>query len=150
QAYTQLIQDPNGTLNRRLQALRKLRWSKLPEEHIVKVLIATLNDPNPRMRYGAVEHFYGLGPKAKAAIPALLGLLGDEELEDANQVRDLEYTDAVAHALGGLGLEAAPGLADVLKDPAQKPFARWQAARALSFLRRQAKSALPVLEAALN
>lgn len=145
-----LIKDPTAPLEKRLRALSELGWKREPDDKIVAILMDALKDKVPGIRAGAVEAISRIGPKAKAAIPRLLELLGDEELQEAaSQVR-IGADDLVPSALARLGAEAIPGLAGVLKDDKKMPVARFRAIRALALLGRKAKAALPSLEAGME
>ena len=93
------------------------------------------------MRAGAANALAMVGPRAKAAIPALLEVLGDEELEKVS-----DGMDPVVDALAAMGSASVMNLAEFFKDDGKKPLARWQAVKALSKLGRKAHSVLPILE----
>ena len=146
----ELVKDRSAPLEKRLRALSKLGWSDTPDEKAVGVLAEVLNDPEPRIRAGAVDALRSLGPKAKPAVPKLLELLGDEELETAAARAFTGARDVVPDALAHVGAEAVPGLVGVLKDAKQKPRVRLGAVKALGKMGRKARAALPALEAGME
>jgi HEAT repeat protein len=145
-----LIRDPKAPLEKRVGALSELGWVKNPDDTLVAILVEALKDPEPRVRAAAAEAVGTLGPKAKATLPALLELLGDMELEQAAKQNRRGTDEVLPVTVANLGADGVPGLAAVVKDPAKKPAARYQAIVALSLLGRKAKAALPVLEAAMQ
>ena len=64
-------------------ALSDLSSIPNPDDKVVTILIAVLKDPEPQMRAGSAMAITVIGPAAKAAIPALVDLLGDETLDEA-------------------------------------------------------------------
>jgi HEAT repeat protein len=147
---TDVVQDPRAPLEKRLKALEELGWVKAPDERLIAMLTATLKDPEPRIRAGGAEALSSLGPKAKAAIPALLDRLGDVELDKASAAKWHGGEDVVPRALAHMGAEAVPGLVVVFQDARKTAFARHQAAEALAQMGRKARAARPALEAGLR
>jgi len=93
-------------------------------------------------RAAAARALWKLGPRAEAAVPALVAALKDA---------DGPVRSAAAFALGGVGAPAAPaapGLLELLK--ASEPTARAAAAFALGSIGPGARAAAPVLVAALT
>jgi len=141
-----LIKDPKASVDKRLRVLSQLGWTRELDDKFVAILIDALKDKEPAIRAGAVDALGSIGPKAKAAIPGLLELLGDQELQEAaSQVR-IHADDLVSETLALMGPEAVLGLAGVLKDDKKQ----FQAYRALAMLGRKAKTALPGLEAGME
>jgi HEAT repeat protein len=148
-SLTELIKNPKAPLEKRLSALSELGWSNAPDPKVIAIVIESLKDPEPRIRAAAVDTIGSIGPKAKAAIPSLLSLLDDAELEKAASQSRRGSEDLVASTLARMGTEAVKGLTDVVKDTGKKPLARFQATRALATMGRKAKSAIPALEAGM-
>jgi HEAT repeat protein len=65
----------------RLAALGGIRCMGEQAKAATSVLIATLDDPDSRIRAAAAEAFYFFGPAGQPAIPALLDCLEDEEAD---------------------------------------------------------------------
>jgi HEAT repeat protein len=101
------------------------------------LLVTTLKDSEPRMRDAARAALEALGPKAKAAIPALV-----------RRLKDGEQAEETIRLLGGMGPDAAPALAEALREP-DLGIVR-EAVMALKRLGPQAKAAAPALAAALR
>jgi HEAT repeat protein len=110
-----------------------------------------------------------MGPKAKAAVPALIPLLKDKSefvrgpartalkrigedavaaLVDTLQQKDNDQACVVLGSIGPAAKAAVPALVKLLKDPT--PRARARAAQTLGLIGRAAKEAVPVLRAARN
>ena len=101
--------------------------------------IRDLKDNNPNLRRHAALALGGYGPKAKAAIPALLDGLDDA----ADGVRDCSIA-----ALTRVGADGIPALLKAVRDPsAQVQTGAW---RVLANLGAAAKPALPDLVAILR
>jgi HEAT repeat protein len=145
-----IVKDPKAPIDKRERALRELAWTRDPDEKTIAIVIDALKDPAPRLRAEAVEAISMIGPKAKAAIPTLLDLLGDKELQDANDAKRVMGENAVPAALASIGAEAVPGLAEVLKDEKKQPAVRFQAVKSLAKMGRKAKAAMPTLEASIS
>lgn len=147
--FVKTIQDAKQPLKKRLSALSELKYSEVPDDKMVAILIDVLKDPEPELRAEAVDcvHMHmRRNLDANAALPALLALLGDTELEKAARSQHSGADCVVAQALARIGAESAPGLVKVLQDDKQPHLARFQAARALATMGRKGKSALPTLE----
>jgi HEAT repeat protein len=112
--------------------------------------MATLKNPNPEIRAAGAYALGSIGPEAKAAIPALLERLGDEELQKAGAAAKIGFGDLVPEALARMGSDAVPGLAEVLKDSKKPPLTRYAAVKALARIGGKARAALPVLEEGLR
>jgi HEAT repeat protein len=93
--------------------LRYINWAKVGPaalDEMIKPIAAALKDPDERVRVTAAEALDALGPRAKAAVPALVEALEDK----AGNVRV-----AAALALGAIGPEARaaiPALTEMTKD----------------------------------
>jgi HEAT repeat protein len=146
----QMVKDTKAPLDKRRKVISELGYARKPTDKVASILVEALRDPEPEIRAVAVLALTVIGPQGKAAIPALVELLGDVKMDEAAAKHRIGATKIVAEALTRMGPEAVSALAEVLKDDNKKPFARWQAAGALAMLGRKAKSALPVLEAALK
>jgi HEAT repeat protein len=148
----ELAKDTKLPVEKRLSALSDLGWSRgrSADDKVIAILVDVLKDRDPQIRAAAVDVLSGIGPGAKAAIPPLIELLGDERIDEGAALSRPGATRVVAFALSRMGPAAVAPLADLLKDERSKPFPRWQAAMALSALGRHAKPALPVLESQLQ
>ena len=101
-----------------------------------------LKADDPAKRRKAAVALGALGPRAKAAVPALAAALKDT---------DVSVRGAAALALGTMGSEAraaVPALAEVLKD--DKDGVRHAALVALSAVGPEAKGAVPAVAEALR
>src|SRR5262249_21176410 len=124
-------------------------WSGEPvTEKTIAVLRDLLKDPEPQLRAVAVKEIGRIGTPAKAALPLLIGLLGDEELWKAAGSFGMPV-DTLPRAIARMGEDAVPALVAILKDTKRPWLARLEAARALGRMGGTANAALPVLEAAL-
>jgi HEAT repeat protein len=141
-----IIKDGNNALHKRLILLEKLGWSAERADQAVGIIVEALKDPEPSIRTAAMNAIdWGIGPKAKSAIPALVKMLG----EDVARASPSRYDDA-ANALGRIGAEAVPALTAVLKDKDKAADVRYQAARALEYMGRSARAGLPAIEVAMK
>src|SRR5262245_8418255 len=96
--------------------------------------VEALKDKDPKIRVQAAKALESIGPKAKAAVPALIDALKDESV----LVRG-----PAAGALGGIGPEAkaaVPALVETLKD--KNEHLRCQAALALGKIGPDARAAV--------
>ena len=143
-----VIKDPKGNLNQRLRALSELSRTRDPDEMVLAVFQAALQDRDARIRAGTVDAIARFGPKAKATIPRLLELIDDEELAGSSNQRGTD--DPVIDALASMGSEAVPGLAAILKDDKKAPKTRFRAAKGLTRMGRKARTVLPTLEEAME
>lgn len=141
-----LITDAKRPVEKRLAALSELRYGRNRSEESVKAMTALLKDANPKIRRRSAEILGGWAPDSKAAIPELVSVLGDMELERANPGGYSDERDIVATALSQFGRLAVDDLAGVLKDSKNSAFKRWNAAKGLALLGRLSESALPVLK----
>jgi HEAT repeat protein len=141
-----LLKNPRMPLEKRDDVLWKLGGAETADEQLVSLLADVLKDPEPRLRARAVQALGRLGFTARAATPALLGVLGDAELDTALEHRN----DLLAATLARMKTAAVPGLTAAVRDE-QRPFlARFQALRALGRMGRTANAARPVLAAAMK
>ena len=115
----------------RTTAMAALR--NLGLEARVPVLIGSLRDKEEGIRQQAAAELAKLGPKAKAAIPALGRALDDPNSKVCNEV---------ALALGPMGKDGVPPLVEFLKSKSKN---REFAAKALGEIGPNAKAAIPVL-----
>ncbi|HEX7896905.1 MAG TPA: HEAT repeat domain-containing protein [Planctomycetota bacterium] len=132
----------------------------------VPALLPALEGP---ARADAAEELSRIGPPAKAAVPALVKLLKDKDvdvrlaaasalaaIEPGNAailpavVAELkgEQRKTAAEVLGDLGAPGVPALIDALKDA--DAGVRWSAAESLGRIGVAAKAAVPALTAALD
>src|SRR5262245_2446272 len=145
-----LVKDRQAPLEKRLEALRELAWTRSPDDKVVSVLIEALEDPEPQVRVEVAYAILLFGPKVKKAIPPLLRMLDDEEVAKV-AVRTRKGTaDLIAEVLTRFGKHAVPGLVGVLEDSKKSGLARFRATRALAGMGRKAKAALPALEAGIK
>jgi len=84
-----------------------------PDGKTVSEWIETLRDDDPLRRQAAIEALGKTGPAAKAAVPALIGVLKDD---DPYSLVRWEATEALGR-IGPEAKEAIPPLVDALKDP---------------------------------
>jgi HEAT repeat protein len=145
----EIAKDTKQPLEKRLDALLKLGWSKQPPEKVLPVLLELLRDDEPRIRHTAVQQIWYGKYKSKEAIAALMERLGDDALEIAGN-KSGGVGDLVPQALASMGKDAAAPLAAVLLDKKQKPFVRFRAARAISLLGPNASAVRSDLEAAID
>jgi HEAT repeat protein len=101
---------------------------------VIAQVTQRLRDEDAAVRQAAAVALRDMGPKAKAAIPALAELLRDR---DGFVVLDASRT------LEKMGLEAVPSLVQLLSDP--DPHVRELAARTLGRIEPEAKAAIPAL-----
>ena len=146
----ELVVNPKESLANRKNAIQELIYRRDFDDKNVPVLIGLLKDPEPQIRATAAEAISHLGLKARTAVPELLKLLGDEEMQKADPKMSYEDDGIVVRALARMGSQAVPDLVAILKDTDQQPRLRSLAARALTRMGRRAQIALPVLEGALK
>jgi hypothetical protein len=103
-------------------------------EQRVGYLAANLRLPHPEDRRAAAVALKGIGPKAAAAIPALISALadGDEEVRGSS-----------AEALVKIGPASVPALTPMLQD--ERPYVRARAAYVLGSFGDAAKTSIPHL-----
>lgn len=146
----ELTKDPRAPIERRLKALEKLSSIKEPGGHVISLLTKALKDPEPAIRAGAAAAVARVGPSAKAAIPALLDLLGDADLVEAAEKHHIAEPNPAVHALARMGADALPGLAKTLKDREKPRLVRVYATMSLGLMGRKAKTELALLEACMR
>ena len=110
-------------------------------ERAVHPLAEALNDEDPIVDSLAAQALGKIGPNAKAAVPALLEGLYDED-------KDPIVGSCAAEALGKIGPHAVPALVEALNNEHED--VRRHAARALGEIGPDAKAAVPVLLEVLN
>jgi HEAT repeat protein len=146
-----VVRDTKAPLDARLRAISSLRYSSSPSVAAITTLTDALKDSEPGIRAAAADAIGSLSADVSSAIPTLLALLEDEEVEKAAaQNAPGAILPLIPYVLGKIGKDAAPGLAEVLKDQKQKPLTRYYAAVALGNMGAKAKVARPVLEGCLN
>ncbi len=91
----QTAYQPWGVKETAVDALGRIGPSAVPP------LVATLSDPNPRVRAEAARALSRIGSAAQAAVPQLI-----EQLQDP----DRDVRQAAARALGQIGPAAAPAV----------------------------------------
>jgi HEAT repeat protein len=102
---------------------------KKEKSYSVETMIEDLNDPNPGVRYTAVETLGDYGRKAESAVPGLIKALKDE---DKNVRMRAAYS--LAEILPA-GQTAIPALKEALKD--KEELVRKAAAYSLKRIRRK-------------
>ncbi len=106
-------------------------------EPVVPAVVPLLKSSDPRIRARAATTLWGLGPNARAAVPALALSVGDAEME-------VRVASAMAlEAIGPDSRDAVPALVRALKD--REGRVRQWAAKALGKIGPPAKEALPAL-----
>jgi HEAT repeat protein len=110
-ALIELASDRKERVENRLQALSDLGYLRDISERGAQALADALEDPEPMVRGRAAMALGVVGPKAKAAVPKLLAVLGDEELERGALQTRIDGQDPVANALASIGAPAVAGLA---------------------------------------
>jgi len=100
---------------------------KKPKSYSVESMTEDLKDPDPGIRYTAVETLGSYGRKAESAVPALIETLKDE---DKNVRMQAAYS--LAEILPA-GQTAIPALKEALKD--KEPLVRNAAAYSLNRIR---------------
>ena len=125
----------NCSCDKRADILREYDGVDLAHPTIQDVpkLIEGLKNNDLYIRASVTHALKRLGPEAKEAIPALIQTLSDEELNDLASL-----------ALGKIGEEAVPELANALES--KDPIVRWGAIRALRDIGAPAAQALPKLK----
>jgi len=144
------IQNPKTPLDDRVRAISSLGWGEKADEKVVTVLTLALKDSQAKVRAAAMDSLGLIGTRAKAAIPAMIERLGDNELEKAARESNIGAGDPVTEALTRMGADAVPGLAAVFKDDKKEPLVRYAAVKTLTRIGGRAGAALPVLEAGLR
>ncbi len=110
-------------------------------ERAVHPLAEALNDEDPIVDSLAAQALGKIGPNAKAAVPALLEGLYDED-------KDPIVGSCAAEALGKIGPHAVPALVEALNNEHED--VRSLAAKALGKIGPDAKATVPALLEALN
>jgi HEAT repeat protein len=110
-----------------------LDWDSALAEALVPGAIKALQDPNYPDRARIVRILGGIGPRAKAAIPILVGMLQNEP----------DLRDTAAEALGKIGAAAVPSLLKMIED--RDKGVQIAAINALSWAHADAKPAVPML-----
>jgi HEAT repeat protein len=117
---------------------------------VVPLLIEALKDAKEKGRNRAIAaHALSLiGPRAKAAVPALRAIVLDQKAEDADAAFAILGNALVAlRSIGPDARDAVPELIAILGDKFNKASHRQLAAEALGNIGHAAKSALPTLRA---
>jgi HEAT repeat protein len=141
-----LVKNPRTPREQRKELFRKLGLATRADERLIALLADGLKDSDPSLRAAATQALGGIGVRAQAAVPALLGMLGDTEVDKAVTYE----TDLLAGTLARMRSAAVPGLIGVVQDEVRPPLARLQALRALGRMGRRASAAQPVLAVAMK
>lgn len=141
------VRDPKTPLEERLRLLRELSLNPGSSEELVPLLRGLLEDREPQLRAGAVAALRWNTAAARAALPALVKLLGDQAVAQELQRMERSEEPVLVETIADLGKPAVPALVAVLKDKEQGVFARMMAARGLAKLGRLARPMLADLEA---
>ena len=130
----------------RVAMLDGYRWERTSFPSTVRMLRGLLADKSPAVRAAAIQVLESV--RAKEIIPKLAALLDDQEVVAIPS--DLIGADRfhVARALANQGKDAVPLLQKALNH--KVPLARFQAARALAGIGKDARDAGPALEKALD
>jgi HEAT repeat protein len=135
-ALLKLFNDPHST--GRNSALRSLVEIDPEGENTIVALIAGLADKDSNVSEAALD---GVGPKTKAAVPALVEVLKDEKATQSRQF-------LAASALESIGPEAkaaVPTLVEVLKNEKATQSQLVSAINVLRSIGPEAKAAVPAL-----
>jgi HEAT repeat protein len=128
-----LIESANSNATEvRARALQGLAKRRSSED--IDRFVAAVSDPTVRVRRVATRIVYGIGPKAKKAIPALTKRLKDDD----RRVREMAIMALLRMALWAK--EAVPGIVDCLSHEHRR--VRLVAARALGGFGAPAKAAV--------
>lgn len=122
-----LIADPNGVPNRQLILNFLMTMGEATQDRAIDALIGLLSQDDPFIRLDAVNCLLLFETRARAALPVLSGLLGDEDLS-------LRYSAALAMAK--IGVKETPPTAvatliELVGDVAQTEETRQSALEAL-------------------
>jgi HEAT repeat protein len=143
------VRDRQAPSQTRCDAIRYICGERATGTKVIALLVELLKDPDARVRAVATDEIGKIGPEAKEAIPILLGLLGDLDLDDAVRKEFFMEADPVPRALARMGAAAVPGVAEVLQDRNARWVKRLDAARTLGKMAGAAADAIDVLKAAL-
>lgn len=114
------------------------------DESSIPELISRLADDDPQVRGDAAEELDRFGVESKAAVPALVKILSDEETYKAKYgILPDPVCDAALRSLISISSESVAGLIGALDDPS--PDVRRRAVYALGQIGPKARPALPRL-----
>ena len=111
----------------------------IPEE--VTELMGGLSQPDPNARWKAAEALGNLGPRASAAVPALIDLLGD---------RQETVRWRTAEALGKIGPDARAAVPALVRGLSETGLLATESAKALGRIGSGAREAVPALSSGLR
>lgn len=113
----------------------------------IQELIASLKDPEWRIRKSAAVSLTARGPESEPAVPALIEALGDEEW----QVRESAAQALTAHALAATGAASQAEIPALIKALGDEEWqVRESAAEALGAIGTDSRPAIPALIEALS
>jgi len=141
-----LITDPATSDETRIRLMEGYRWERRTTPSSERVFRTLLSDDNPAVRAAAVSVLEGV--RSEALVPRLAELLEDTDL--LRRVSDSKGEDEfhVARALANQGKAAVPLLTKALEHDV--PLVRFQAARALALMGKDAREAALDLEKLLD
>jgi HEAT repeat protein len=139
---TTLLKDHNQLVQR--MAAASLWWIDRQAVVAVPVLVEGMQDPKMDLveRVGWVYVLADMGPKARAAVPALITALAGVR-KSSRTKSSVELSSVATYALGRIGEPAVPALITVLRDPDAD--VRMSATFALSKIGPKAKAAVHAL-----
>jgi HEAT repeat protein len=140
------VLDPKTANEIKLGLMSGYRWESRTTPSLVRMLRALLKDRSPALRVFALQTLRTA--RSKELIPDLIGLLPDVDLLDVPPEYKGDDPFYVAPALARQGKEAVKPLTRALDH--KVPLARFQAARALAELGKDAAPARASLEALLK
>jgi HEAT repeat protein len=134
--------DPKTGTDLKVEVARGLDWMRQPSPSAIKMLRVLLRDSSAKIRAGTLEALGSV--RAPELIPDMAELLGDVDVAKFRSEYKSDDEFHAARALGNQGKEAVPALTKALGS--RVPLARFQAARALALIGKDAQGAASDLE----
>jgi HEAT repeat protein len=145
-ALADLVVDPNTTSKIKVALMKGYRGERQATPATLRMLRVLLDDEEAEVRVAAVMVLRYV--RAKELIPRLVELLADTAITQVPSGDKGDDPCHVANALGNQGKEAIPALIQVLES--RDPLVRYQAARALGIVGKDAVDAAGPLEKLLD
>jgi HEAT repeat protein len=140
------VLDAKASNEVRLALMAGYRWEQRTTPSAIRMLRGLLKDSSPALRVSALQALRTA--RAKELIPDIIRLLPDAALLEVPSDYKGDDVFYVAAALAGQGQDAVPALIKALDH--RVPLARYQAARALAALGKDAAPARTALEGLLK